>query len=161
MPDREALSDHSASAPECEGCDVVQQCLFTPCRRMTSEGVIAERDRLRAKVEALRGEPAMVDGAELEAARRDPKVKALIGEALQARQDASLKHLQQWKAIGADSGSESDHGHWRYQQHEADGDAHLMRENADPPYDEVYVVTRWLSKPERVELSGPSDEETR
>lgn len=65
-------------------------------------------------------------------------------------ENEALKHLQQWKAIGCDSGSESDHGHWRYRQDEAEGDARLMRANADPAYDEVKIVTRWLSRPEHV-----------
>jgi hypothetical protein len=55
----------------------------------------------------------------------------------------------QYRACGQDHGDRPDYGMWWETREEAEADAAVLNQ-ADPPYEEVWVECRTVSEPERV-----------
>lgn len=94
----------------------------------------------------------------------DPQCPRDGYEAVIARLEAeseALKHVQQWRAVGIDKGEggiDVEIQPWRADLDRVKEDRDYLGREDDPPFDEILIETRWLSKPER---SVETDEQGR
>jgi hypothetical protein len=118
------------------GVDLVRQDAYL-------KGLAAGRSERAAENEAL----TILAGA------NENTMRQWEGEAARLRaENEALKHVQQWRAVGVDSteeGVDADFMPWRAVLAHAQSEASAMRQENDPPYDEVVIQTRWLSEPKR------------